>query len=67
MTKSFCWAENLSKFGIVTCIIMSILDEVNCKDKLLLGYSKFCRNSKVFETISSPSLFQIQVLGIGFP
>ena len=67
MTKSFCWAENLPKFGIATCIIMSILDEVNSKDKLLLGYSKFCRNSKVFETIFSPSLFQIQVLGIGFP
>ena len=66
MTKSFYSAENLSKFGIVTCIMMSTLEEVNCKDKHLLGYSKFYRKSKVFEAISSPSLFQIQVLGIGF-
>ena len=35
-----------------------LVGKVNCKDKLVLDYSKFYKNNKVFETtfiVSSPS------------
>ena len=64
ITKSFCY---ILFWNIYVYYNAYLVGKINCKDNLVFDYSKFYKYNKVFESTSSPSLSQIQVLGIVFP